>query len=109
LAADRESVLREFLRSAKGAALTAKRVRNCFATHSVLREFPRSAKGAARTAKRVRNCFAPQSVLREFPGSAKAAIRGAKRKMDPADLAAARESVLREFLRSGVFLKPPSQ
>jgi hypothetical protein len=33
---------------------------------SVLREFLRSAKGAARTAIRIGNCFAPRSVLRDF-------------------------------------------
>jgi hypothetical protein len=53
--------------SAKGAARTAKRVRNRLAPHSVLRVFiERSAKGAARTAKRVRNWLAPHSVLRVF-------------------------------------------
>jgi hypothetical protein len=34
-------------------------VKNCFAPHSVLREFLRSAKGAARTTGPARSCFAP--------------------------------------------------
>jgi hypothetical protein len=52
------------LNSAKGAARTAARLRNCFVPHSVLREFPRCAKGAARTAAGERNRFAPRSVWR---------------------------------------------
>jgi hypothetical protein len=59
------SVLRELIKSAKGAARTTKPARNCFAPHSVLRELIKSAKGAART-KPARNCFAPHSVLREL-------------------------------------------
>ena len=52
------------INSAKGAARTAKDVRNKLAPHSVLRVILRSAKGAARTAKDVGNKFAPHSVLR---------------------------------------------
>ena len=90
------SVLREFHKSAKGAARTAKQARNCFAPHSVLREFLKSAKGAARTAKQARNCFAPRSVLREFLKSAKGAARTTKRARN----CFAPHSVLREFLKS---------
>ena len=53
------------LKSAKGAARTAERIRNRLAPHSVLRVFLRSAKGAARTAKRIWNWLAPGSVFRE--------------------------------------------
>ncbi len=52
------------VRSAKGAARTAKRIRSKFALHSVLRVLLKSAKGAARTSKRIRNKIAPHSVLR---------------------------------------------
>ena len=45
---------------------------------NTLPEILRSAKGAARTTKRVRNCFAPHSVLREFLKSARAASGGAE-------------------------------
>jgi hypothetical protein len=58
--------LREFPKSAKGAARTGRRVENWFAPHSVLREFLKSAKGAARTARRGKKWFAPHSVLLEF-------------------------------------------
>jgi hypothetical protein len=47
--------LREFLKSAKGAARTTKRIRNWLAPRSVLREFLKSAKGAARTARDIRS------------------------------------------------------
>jgi hypothetical protein len=76
----------KFLRSAKGAARTAKRTRNWLAPHAVLREalahpcakFLRSAKGAARTAKRTRNwprrapCYASslEALLNTFRGLA---------------------------------------
>ncbi len=66
-----ESITRQsaFLKSAKGAASTAKRIRNKIAPRSVLRVLLKSAKGAARTAKRTRNKIAPRSVLRVFPKS----------------------------------------
>ena len=60
------SVLRGFLRSAKGAARTYNGARNSLAPHSVLRVFLKSAKGAARTYNGVRNSLAPHSVLRVF-------------------------------------------
>ncbi len=63
-----ESITRQsvFLKSAKGAARTAQRIRNLFAPRSVLRVFLKSAKGAARITKGVGNWFAPHSVLRVF-------------------------------------------
>jgi CheY-like chemotaxis protein len=89
--------VREFLKSAKGAARTAKLLRNRFAPCSVLRELFRSAKGAARTAKLVRNRFAPRSVLRELFRSAKGAARTAKLLRNRF----APRSVLRELFRRG--------
>jgi hypothetical protein len=69
----------------------AKRASNRLAPHSVLRVFLKSAKGAARTFKRIRNRFAPHSVLRVFLERAskhsrpRAALRNAVQSVSASD------------------------
>ncbi len=89
------SVLREFLRSAKGAARTTKPIQEPIAPHSVLREFLRSAKGAARTTNQSRN---RRAALRFARVPQKRKGRGAHPKSIQEPIAP--HSVLREFLRS---------
>ena len=103
--ARRVAVFRQEL-SAKGAARTTSRVRNCFAPHSVLREFLRSPHRAGSALQTIRNSGRFRRVRLRCAGEFLKSAKGAARTTSRVGNCFAPHSVLREFLRSGAGLRP---